>query len=110
MILYYAHFNGAEWGPFKVKDYFFPEFKGFKTPILANKTDDPITHRNMIFFQPQDDEKRQTLIAALESHEKVMSARFNVKGWSCVITFKNPVTQEEIDRLLKREEVKEIKG
>ena len=110
MILYYAHFNGTEWGPFKVKDYFFPEFKGFKTPALANKSDDPITHRNMIFFQPQDDEKRQTLIAALVTHEKVMSARFNAKGWSCVVTFKNPVTQEEIDRLLKREEVKEIKG
>ena len=110
MILYYAHFNGSGWGPFKVKDYFFPEFKGFETPTLANKSDDPIAHQNIIFYQPQDDEKRQSLIATLQAHEKVMSARFNAKGWSCVVTCKNPVTQEEIDGLLKREEVKEIKG
>ena len=110
MILYYAHFNSTGWGPFKVKDYFFPEFKGFETPTIANKSDDPIVHRNMVFYQPQDEDKRQALTTTLQAHEKVLSAKFNAKGWSCIVTFRNPVTQDEIDGLLKREEVKEIKG
>ena len=110
MTLYYAHLNGSNWGPFKVRDYFFPEFKPFVIPTIANKAEDPIVHRNMVFYQPQDEEKRQALTTTLQAHEKVLSAKFNAKGWSCVVTFRNPVTQDEIDGLLKREEVKEIKG
>ena len=110
MTLYYAHLNGTNWGPFKVRDYFFPPFKPYKIPTIANRAEDPITHRNMVFHQPQDEEKRQALTTTLQAHEKVLSAKFNPKGWSCVVTFRNPVTQEEIDGLLKREEVKEVRG
>ena len=66
--------------------------------------------RNVVFYQAQDEEKRQNFITTLTAHEKVISARFAAKGWSCVVTFKNPVTQDVIDGLLKREDVKEIKG
>ena len=110
MILYYAHFNGSDFGPFKVKDYFFPEFKNFKIPAITDKTLDPIIYRNVIFYQAPDEEKRQTFITTLTAHERVVSARFSARGWSCVVTLKNPVTQEVIDGLLKREDVKEIKG
>jgi hypothetical protein len=110
MTLYYAHRIGPNWGPDKVRDFFFPEFKPFQIPTIANRDEDPIVHRNMIFHQPQDEDKRQALITSLQAHEKVLSAKFNARGWSCLVTFQNPVTQDVIDGLLKREEVKEIKG
>ena len=110
MILYYAHFVDGKWQPFKVYDYFFPEFKEFTTPVLANKSTDPITHRNVVFREAQSEDKRTTIVTNLEGQEKVMSARFNKTGWSCVVTFKNPVTQAEIENILKHDEVKEIRA
>ena len=110
MILYYAHFVDSKWQPFKVYDYFFPEFKEFTTPVLANRTTDPITHRNVIFKVAQSEDRRNSITMDLGNKEKVLSARFNKSGWSCVVTFKNPITQAEIEDILKHDEVKEIRA
>ena len=100
MILSYSERIGHNtWTPWKKYDTFYPPLEHTPPPQRQTSEDDIYQSHQLIFNQPQTQDRVNKIVENIRSKTGVANISFTNSGWSATVTLYNPTPQNLINEI-----------
>ena len=100
MILSYSERSGHNtWTPWKTYDTFYPPAEHNPPPQRQTSEGDIYQAHNLVFNQPQDQERVNRIVENVRNKPGVANISFTNSGWSATVTLYNPAPQNLINEI-----------